>query len=81
MRRVISAGFGFGVPVGARFGKLLRVPDWKARFLTPKCDERAVRREEEEVFGFGHAQQQAVEGITVRLRSFHAGQDVFGGYR
>jgi len=36
----------------------------------PECDERRVRREEDEVFSFGHAQQQAVEGITVRLRGF-----------
>ena len=64
-----------------RFGKLLCVPDGKMRFLTPKCDERAVRREEDQVFSFGHAQQQAVERITVRLRSFHTGQDVFVGYR
>ena len=69
------------VPVGARFEKLLRVPDGKTRFLTPKCDERGVCREEDEVFSFGHAQQQAVERITVRLRDFHAGQDVFVGYR
>jgi uncharacterized protein YoaH (UPF0181 family) len=40
-----------------------------------------VRREEDEVFSFGHAQQQAVERITVSLRGFHAGQDVFVGYR
>jgi len=69
------------VPVGARFGKLLRVPDGKTTFLFPECDERGVRREEDQVFGFGHAQQQAVERITVRLRGFHAGQDVFIGYR
>ena len=67
------------VPVG--FRKLLRVPDGKTGFLTPKCDERGVRREEDEVFSFGHAQQQAVERITVSLRGFHAGQDVFVGYR
>jgi hypothetical protein len=69
------------VPVGARFGKWLCVPDGKTRFLTPKCDERGVRREEDEVFSFGHTQQQPGEWITVRLRSFHAGQDVFVGYR
>jgi hypothetical protein len=60
---------------------LLRVPNGKARFLTPKRKERGVRREEDEVFSFGHAQQQAVERIMVRLRSLHAGQDVFVGYR
>ncbi len=67
------------VPVG--FRKLLRAPDGKTRFLTPKFDERGVCREEDEVFSFGHAQQQAVERITVRLRGFHARQDVFVGYR
>jgi hypothetical protein len=67
--------------VGAQFGKLLRVPDGKTRFLTPKRYERGVRREEDEVFSFCHAQQQAVEWITVRLRSFHASQDVFVGHR
>jgi hypothetical protein len=56
-------------PVEARFGKVLRIPDRKPRFLTPKSDERGVRREEDD------------ERITVRLRSFHAGQDVFVGYR
>lgn len=66
------------VPVG--FRKLLRVPDGKTRFLVPKCDERGVRREGQ-VFRFGHAQQQTVEAITVRLRGFHARQDVFAGYR
>ena len=47
----------------------------------PKCKERGVRREEDEVFSFRHPQQQAIERITVRLRGFHAGQDVFVGYR
>ena len=61
--------------------EMLRVPNRKARFLTPKCDERGVRREEDEIFSFGHAQQEAVERITVRLRSFHACQEVFVGYR
>jgi hypothetical protein len=51
--------------------KSLRVPDGKTRFLTPECDERGVRREEDDVFSFGHAQQQTVERITVRLRGFH----------
>ena len=55
------------------------MPDGKIRFLTPKCDERGVRREEDQVFSFGHAQQQAVEPFTVSLRGFHTGQDVFGG--
>ncbi|HEY7388736.1 MAG TPA: hypothetical protein VH640_09510 [Bryobacteraceae bacterium] len=70
----------FSLAVGARFGNLLRVPDGKARFPTPKCDQRGVRREEDEAFSFGHAQQQAVERITVRLRSFYGGQDVFVSY-
>jgi hypothetical protein len=39
------------------FVELLRVPDGKARLLTSHCDERGVRREEDEVFSFGHAQQ------------------------
>lgn len=64
-----------------RFGRFLRVPDGKTRFLTPKCDERGVRREEDEIFSFGHAQQQAVERITVGLRGFQDCQDVFVGYR
>ncbi len=63
------------------FGKWLRVPDGKTRFLAPQCDERGVRRQEDEAFRSGHAQQQAVERIAVRLRGSHAGQDVFVGYR
>src|SRR5579884_2895142 len=69
-------GFRFGA-----FRKALRVPDRKTRFLTPKCDERGVRREEDEIFGFGHAQQQAVERIAMGLRSFHDGQHMLVGYR
>src|SRR5262249_27709876 len=76
--RVTLRPDGQGVPVGAR---LLRVPDGKARFLTSKRNERGVRREEDQVFSLGHAQQQAVERIAVRLRSFDAGQDMFAGYR
>ena len=47
----------------------------------PECDERRVRREEDEVFSFRHALQQAIERIAVRLRGLHASQDVFVGYR
>jgi len=61
--------------------EVLRPPNGKTRFLTPKCDERGVRREEDEIFSLGYAQQQAVERITVGLRSSHDGQDVFVGYR
>ena len=62
-------------------GPPLCTPDRKTGFLTSECDERAVRREKDAVFSFGHAQQQAVERITVRLRSLKAGQDMFVGYR
>jgi len=41
------------LPVGARFGKLLCVPDGKTRFLTREFDERGVRREEDEVLSLG----------------------------
>lgn len=63
-----------------RDGTGSRVPDGKTRFLTPKCDQRVIRRQEDEVFSFGHAQQQAVERITVGLRGFHVSQDVFVGH-
>ena len=56
-------------------------PEGKTRFLIPECDESAIRCEEDEVFSFGHAQQQAVEWITVRFRGLDAGQNVFVGYR
>lgn len=48
-------------------------PEGKAGFLTPECDESAVRCEKDEAFRFGNTQQQTVKWITVRFRALDAG--------